>query len=110
MSVDYTALGKKIKECRLSQGLTQEQLAEKCELSASFLGHIERGTRKLSVETLCCIADMLNVSLDFLLSESVHTHLSRCSYLETSLAKMDKPKTDILWKIIRIMIEHADQL
>ena len=51
-NIDYTALGKRIKNKRIEKGLTQEQLGELCELSAAHIGHIERGTRILSVDVL----------------------------------------------------------
>lgn len=41
-NIDYAALGKRIKEKRISEKLTQEQLGEMCELSAAYIGHIER--------------------------------------------------------------------
>ena len=37
-NIDYTALGKRIKEKRIEKGLTQEQLGELCELSAAHIG------------------------------------------------------------------------
>ena len=51
-NIDYTALGKRIKNKRIEKGFTQEQLGELCELSAAHIGHIERGTRILSVDVL----------------------------------------------------------
>lgn len=65
--MDYVAMGKRVKCRRKILKLTQEQLAEKINVSTSFIGHIERGTRKLSVETLCALCDALGVSSDFLL-------------------------------------------
>jgi len=63
----YTAIGLRIRRLRRNQGLTQEQLAERAGISLSFLGHIERGTRVLSVATLCSIAAALQCSADELL-------------------------------------------
>ena len=40
------------------------------DISLSFLGHIERGTRKLSVETLCRLAKALHCSFDALLGHT----------------------------------------
>ena len=56
--MDYIDLGRRVKDLRRKQNLTQEALAEKLDMSASFLGHIERGTRIASLETLVklCIA------------------------------------------------------
>jgi len=48
-------------------GITQEKLSEIVDISVSYLGHIERGTRKLSVETLCKLVKALSLSADELL-------------------------------------------
>lgn len=69
--VNYKRLGKKIHDLRRERGLTQEQLAEQAGISLSFLGHIERGTRILSVETLKKVSLVLNCSADDLLETGV---------------------------------------
>jgi len=51
----YKAIGKKIHALRKLKKMTQAELAEKSGISLSFLGHIERGTRVLSVATLVSI-------------------------------------------------------
>ena len=43
--MDYTRLGKRIKEERLRLNLTQEKLSEKVGISTAYLGQIERGER-----------------------------------------------------------------
>lgn len=63
----YTAIGRHIQVYRKMNQLTQQELAEKANISLSFLGHIERGTRKLSVESLYKLADALGCSVDSLL-------------------------------------------
>lgn len=45
-------------------GLTQEELADKADIHYSFLGHIERGSKKASLETISKIADALDVPID----------------------------------------------
>ena len=67
MKVDYVLLGKRIRSLRKKHKLTQEQFAELIDRSSAFVGHIERGTRKPSVETLCEIAVKMNCSMDELL-------------------------------------------
>ena len=64
--MDYVLLGKQIRKQRLALGLTQEQLAEAIGVSTSYVGHIERGTRKASIDTLVEISNAMNVSADFL--------------------------------------------
>lgn len=69
--MDYVALGMRIRQLRYQRRLTQEQLAELSHLSASFLGHIERGSRKASLETIVCIANSLDAGIDELLIDSL---------------------------------------
>ena len=64
-------LGKRIAENRKHLKLTQEQLAEAIDMSSSFLGHIERGTRVSSLETLVKICNVLDTNPGFLLAASL---------------------------------------
>jgi len=63
----YKNIGRWIRTKRQERHLTQEKLAEQAGISLSFLGHIERGTRKLSIETLLKLLQALDCSADELL-------------------------------------------
>ena len=65
--MDYKAIGRRVQHLRKAQRLTQEQLAEMAGISLSFMGHIERGSRKMSMETLFNIASTLNCTSDYLI-------------------------------------------
>ena len=69
--MDYDALGKRIRAERTARKWTQATLANEVNLSVSFLGHVERGTRKASMETVVAIANALQVSLELLLTDSL---------------------------------------
>jgi len=69
--VDFTALGQRVKKVRLLRELTQEQLAEKADVVNSYVGVIERGEKKASINTLVKIANALNCSVDYLLVDSL---------------------------------------
>ena len=71
MMVDFTALGQRVKKVRLLRELTQEQLAEKADVVNSYVGVIERGEKKASINTLVKIANALNCSVDYLLVDSL---------------------------------------
>ena len=47
--------------------MTQGQAAEQIEMSASFIGHIERGSRIPSVETVVRLCKLCHVSADVIL-------------------------------------------
>ena len=69
--VDFKALGQRVKRVRLLRELTQEQLAEKADVVNSYVGVIERGEKKASINTLVKIANALNCSVDYLLGDSL---------------------------------------
>ena len=67
--MDYSLLGKRIREERLRLNLTQEKLAEDIGISTSYLGQIERGERSVTLDKLIPLANRLGVTVDFLLAD-----------------------------------------
>lgn len=65
--MNYELLGKHIREHRKKKKYTLEQLAEKLDVSTTFIGQIERAKGVPSLETLVKIANVLEVSADSLL-------------------------------------------
>ncbi len=68
----FISLGQRIRKTRRDKMLTQERLSEDAGISASFLGHIERGSRKASIETLVLLANALDIDANSLLADSLH--------------------------------------
>ncbi len=68
--MDRIAFGKRVKESRNKAGFTQEVLAEKADITVSYLGEIERGEKTPSLDVLINIADSLEVSCDYLLRDN----------------------------------------
>lgn len=65
--LDYVKMGMRIRQVRKAKGWSQDKLAKKCGISMSFLGHIERGTRIMSMETFAGICMALDAGADELL-------------------------------------------
>jgi len=61
------SVGDRIREIREAQKLTQDQLAEKADISKGFLSEIENGKRNVSSEYLLRVANALCASVDYLL-------------------------------------------
>ena len=108
--LNYLQIGQNIKTLRSEAGLTQEKMAEICEISTSFLGHIERGTRKLSLETAVKIADCLQISMDALLIEGKKTDFSVLSAADAILRKQDSTTQQHLLCLIKVLSQHIDEL
>jgi transcriptional regulator with XRE-family HTH domain len=61
--MEYRKLGLKIAYYRKLRGLTQEQLAEKIDKSAAFIGHVEAPNvdKAISLDTLFDISEALDI-------------------------------------------------
>ena len=109
-NIDYKLLGEQIRYVRNLQHLSQEDLAEMCDISPSFMGHIERGTRKMSLETFVSISNALHVSTDYLLySQSPNTDAVVSSIIET-VKRNNEAQFDKYITIIRALAEISDHL
>lgn len=69
--MNYKELGNRVREARTLYGITQSDLAEKVNCSVQHLSHIETGNTKVSLTLLVKIANSLNVSMDYLLKDSL---------------------------------------
>ena len=67
MSLDYRQIGARIAQRRRSLGLTQAQVAERCEISDQYLSNIERAVSIPSLEVFMRICEVLDATPDMLL-------------------------------------------
>ncbi|MRB23432.1 helix-turn-helix domain-containing protein [Bacillus thuringiensis] len=56
-------LGKNICIYRKNKGMSQEKLAESCNLHRTYIGAVERGERNISIDNIGKIADALDVDI-----------------------------------------------
>lgn len=57
------AVGRRVRELRTERALTQEVLAHRARLHRNYVGYVERGERKITIDTLGRVARVLGVSL-----------------------------------------------
>jgi transcriptional regulator with XRE-family HTH domain len=62
-TTSYIAAGTALRRLRKEKGFTLEELAERAQISVSFLSHIERGTRQAPLSTLETLAQILGMNL-----------------------------------------------
>ena len=62
-------IGSKVKELRVEKNLTQEELADRAELSKSFISQLERNLTSPSIATLIDILQCLGTTLNDFFSE-----------------------------------------
>lgn len=91
--MDFYLLGHKIRKLRNSQHLSQASLAEIIDVSTNYIGQIERGDRKPSLETLVALCNALHTSMDYMLSDSLQS-------------QEDQISLDILSKLSSLSLEE----
>lgn len=99
-------IGERIKTVRKSLGLTQDQLAEKSELSSNYIGQLERGERSPSLKTLSKIARSLGVDTEYLVRSphgDIETKLREIRRITRTPENLDK-----VVKIARIIFDSED--
>lgn len=72
--MDFYLLGQKIRDLRTLHHFSQADLAELIDVSTNYIGQIERGDRKPSLETLVSLCNVLDTSMDYILSDSLTTN------------------------------------
>ena len=102
--VDYKDFGQRVRTMRRSSNLTQEELAEKAGISTSFLGHIERGSRVASLETLVALCNILKTTPQHLLGASLDDDLT--PHLPASFSPEQRSKLSAFLRIAQDTIEN----
>ena len=71
-------IGKKLKELRVLKGLTQEELADRSELSKGFISQLERDLTSPSIATLMDILQCLGTNLKDFFNDSAEEQIVFC--------------------------------
>lgn len=81
--IDYKTIGSKIRKRRIACNLSQEKLAELCEVGTTHISHIETGNCIPSLKVFIAILNALSCSADELLCDELqnveHAYTSEIS-------------------------------
>lgn len=80
--VDFSHIGKRIRDIRIEKRLTQEDIADYADVNVSHISNIENNKVKISLTLLIKVCNALGVSLDFLLQNE---YSNPSSGIETEL-------------------------
>lgn len=93
--LDYEKIGMRIRKVRKVKGWSQDELAKRCGISMSFLGHIERGTKIMSLETFIRVCSELGASADGLLWGFIHLPNTQADLYNMQEQRPDEPPEQI---------------
>ena len=107
MALDFTIVGQRLRKARLDKEMTQENLAEKLDVSVAFLSRIERGLSHINLKRLSQICSILDVSEGYILngtSSSSEQYL--ISEFNELLSNCSAEKQKSIYKIAKTIIEN----
>lgn len=108
--MDYSSVGKNIKKYRTAKKMTQESLAEKTELTRSYMGMLERGEKMPSLETFINILNALEVSADMVLCDVLVTgYKVKDSLLSEKLSNVSREERARINDVVNVMLKHAKE-
>ena len=99
-------IGRNIARYREAAGLTQAILAEEIGISTAFISRVERGQKKMKVETLYATAEALNVSVDALLSTD--SSVAQLANINQLLAGQSNEYLEGIERMIRVCIQEFE--
>ena len=106
MAVDYSIIGSRLKQARIKAGLTQQELAEKTNLSIAFISRIERGSSHINLKRLSEFCSILDVSEGYILNgvaDSDENYLY--NEFKDILKKCSPEKQKLIYKISKMIAE-----
>ncbi len=91
-------IGDKIRRLRVAKQLTQEELANRCELSKGFISQLENDLTSPSIATLIDILDILGTNLTEFFSEDTNVKIafSKDDMFETENEEL---KYNLMWLV-----------
>lgn len=70
-------LGENLRAFRLARRISQEELADICNLHRTYIGSVERGERNVTLSTLEVLAQAVGVSVPSLLTPTDHVNRTK---------------------------------
>lgn len=105
-----SSIGKRIRQYREARYMKQEDLAEKTNLSVTYIGMIERGERLPRLDKFIEIANALEVSSELLLADVLTTgYKVKNSRLTEQLEKLSGEDRDCIYEVVETMIKHSQK-
>lgn len=107
MALDYSIIGERLKKARVSKNLTQEQLAEKIDVSVAFLSRVEHGNVKINLSRISQICDILDISIGYILTGTGSNSKDYLSEDFSNLLKDCPPeKIKLIYDIAKVIINE----
>lgn len=106
-------IGKRIKEIRCSKGITQEELAEKTNLSITSISRLENEKSIVSLEKIILISKALNTNLSLILRDYIipsSQHSAEEMQLIANYRLLDERDKNNVKEIINVFSKNTNNM
>lgn len=96
--------GARIHELRIQQGLSQEQLALRAEITTTYLGLIERNLKNPTIKIIEQLCNSLNISLSDFFNTSIapsNTADATSAQIAAQLGGLTQKEKDLVLQIVK---------
>lgn len=101
-------IGKRLKQRREELGLTQDQLAEKLDLTTNYISTVERGASFPRCEKLILLLNGLETSADAVFCDVLtHSAPAKASILSEQIAELPSEEQQRILNMVELMIKQA---
>lgn len=109
--LNYAKVGARIRQARKEKGWSRDVLAKKSGISLYYIGHIERGTRRMSMDTFVNLCRALETNADELLWGNIQKKLTEEQKIQCQMEQADDESYSMYMQMIRsvadIMINQS---
>ena len=97
-------IGARISKRRKLIGLTQEQLAEKMDVSIQMISNLERGIKAIKIDNLVKLSRILNVTTDYILTG--HQALGDSDTMEKQIGQLSDGNKGLVQLIVSYLLQN----
>ena len=104
--INWLRLGSKIQDMRRLKQITQRQLADRSKISDVYLGYIEQGIRRCSIDTYIRLVNALGFTLDDLFADYLtHRKGIMLKTMRELLDEFSEEEVEEISQIIQVLIK-----
>ena len=109
--LNWDEIGVRLKALRKNNGITIERLCEIVGVSTSFIGLIERGDSKISIDKLFKLSQAFGVSVDYILTgnnlAAIENPYSRFEKLNVAIYDYSEEEIDFLIELSKFLKQRV---
>lgn len=103
--VDYTLLGKRMKEARKKAQMTQDQLAEQLGISTAYMSQIETGKATVNLNRLAQIAFLLQTDIGYFLSGTTASDHYLIEEFNSILSDRTPEELNLAYRVLKELLK-----